>query len=412
MHVTFQLKTRKADSTGKAPVYTRITIDGKRAEFSIKRYVDPAKWISNPGAMRGTTEETKSVNAFINTVRFKLNEHHRLLFEANKPISAEAIKNAYLGLTEHGRTLVEVFKFHNSQMKELIGKDFSKGTHERYCAALKHIQDFMKWKYNTPDIPLRAIKFEFVTEFEYYLKVVKRCSHNTAIKYITNLRKIIRIALNNEWLERDPFANFKIKLREVKRECLSKGELELVASKTFATERLEQVRDIFLFCCYTGLAYADVKKLSPDHIVLGMDRKHWIKIDRTKTDTRSSIRLLPAAKTLMEKYETHPVCQREHRLFPVLSIQKMNAYLKEIADLCGITKPVTFHLARHTFATTVTLTNGVPIESVSRMLGHKSIRTTQHYAKIVDQKLSEDMALLEEKLNADSHTKKSIKKVV
>ncbi|MGV3529143.1 MAG: site-specific integrase [Flavisolibacter sp.] len=398
MHLSFQLKKSKADETGKAPIYARITIGGLRTEFSIKRTVDPDRWISNAGVVKGTTEESKSVNAHLATVRLKLQEHYRLLMEANKAIIPETVKNAYLGITEKGKTILEVFTYHNSQVKELIDKDYSFGTYERYCTALTHTRDFIQWKYNVSDLELKQINFEFITEFEYYLKTVRKCNHNTAIKYITNFKKIIRICLGNGWLERDPFANYKITLREVERECLTEEELNTVATKEFSTQRLEQVRDIFLFCCFTGLAYADVKKLSRDHIILGIDGEKWIKINRTKTDTRSSIPLLPIPASIIEKYASHPKCQADNRLLPVLSNQKMNGYLKEIADVCSITKNITSHLARHTFATTVTLTNGVPLESVSKMLGHKSLRTTQHYAKIIDRKVSEDMQLLKKKL--------------
>lgn len=397
MHLSFQLKKTKADESGKVPIYVRITINGLRTEFSLKRHVMPEKWVSGSGVVKGTNEESKSINAFLATVRLKLNEHYRLLMEANRPITPESVKNAYLGITEKGKTIIEVFKYHNSQVKELLDKDFSFGTYERYCTALSHTQEFIHWKYQVSDLEIKQISYEFITEFEFYLKTVKNCSHNTAIKYITNFKKIIRICIGNGWLERDPFTNYKITLREVERECLTEAELDAVAAKEFSTQRLEQVRDIFLFCCFTGLAYSDVKKLSKDHIIMGIDGEKWIKINRTKTDTRSSIPLLPIPGDIIEKYRNNLKCQAHNRLLPVLTNQKMNGYLKEIADLCGITKNITSHLARHTFATTVTLTNGVPLESVSKMLGHKSVRTTQHYAKIVDRKVSEDMQLLKAK---------------
>jgi site-specific recombinase XerD len=409
MHLSFQLKKSKADETGKAPIYARITINEVRTEFSIKRNVEPDRWLSNAGVVKGTTEESKSINAYLATVRLKLNEHYRLLMEANKPITVETVKNAYLGITEKGKTIIEVFKYHNSQVKELLDKDFSFGTYERYCTALSHTQEFIKLKYKVSDLEIKQINYEFITEFEYFLKTVRKCSHNTAIKYITNFKKIIRICIGNGWLERDPFTNYKITLREVERECLTEAELDVVAAKEFSTQRLEQVRDIFLFCCFTGLAYSDVKKLSKDHIIMGIDGEKWIKINRTKTDTRSSIPLLPIPTGIIAKYANNPKCKAENRLLPVLTNQKMNGYLKEIADLCGITKNITSHLARHTFATTVTLTNGVPLESVSKMLGHKSVRTTQHYAKIVDRKVSDDMQLLKEKF-ATNQEKKQLQK--
>ena len=397
MHLSFQLKTSKADALGKSPIYARITISGLRTEFSLKRSVEASRWLSHAGVVKGSNEDSKSINAFLSTVRLKLNEHYRLLLEANKSITPEVIKNAYLGIRERGKTVLEVFRYHNTQVSSLLDKDFSQGTYERYCTALKHTEDFIQWKYKVADLEIKFVTYEFITEFEYYLKTVRKCGHNTAIKYITNFKKIIRICIGNGWLERDPFINYKIQLREVEREFLTEQELQAIARKEFSIPRMEMVRDIFLFCCFTGLAYADVKKLAKEHIVLGIDGERWIKVNRTKTDTRSSIPILPIPAGIIEKYAQHPKCKAEKRLLPVLSNQKMNSYLKELADVCSINKNITFHLARHTFATTVTLTNGVPLESVSKMLGHKSVRTTQHYAKIVDRKVSDDMQVLKDK---------------
>ena len=213
-----------------------------------------------------------------------------------------------------------------------------------------------------------------------------------------NFKKIIRICLSNGWLEKDPFRAYKGKLNEVVPTFLTKSELHSVAQKEFVSERIIQVRDIFLFSCYTGLAYADVKKLKRIEIVTGFDGQQWVSTSRQKTDTASRIPLSPAAIEIINRYANHPQCQNEGRLLPVLSNQKMNAYLKEIADICGVNKQLTYHTARHTFATTVTLANGVPIETVSKMLGHKNIKTTQHCARILDSKVSEDMEVLKQKL--------------
>jgi integrase len=217
------------------------------------------------------------------------------------------------------------------------------------------------------------------------------------MKYLANFKKVVLLCIKNGWLERDPFAGFKFTKKEVERPYLTAVELQEMASKEFKAERLTLVRDIFLFCCYTGLAYVDVKKLKRTEIGVGVDGERWIFTKRQKTDTASRIPLLPTSLRLLEKYKHHPQCENG-RLLPVLSNQKMNAYLKEIADACGIDKTLTFHVARHTFATTVTLSNGVPIETVSKMLGHTNIRTTQHYAKVLDIKVSEDMKALREKL--------------
>ncbi|WP_462251445.1 site-specific integrase [Ferruginibacter sp.] len=235
------------------------------------------------------------------------------------------------------------------------------------------------------------------SNFVNFFKVTTACKTvNSAVKYVKNFGKIIRICISNNWLDKDPFVNYKSKFKEVVRAFLSQDEIDAIAAKEFSIERLGQVRD-FLFSCYTGLAYIDVKQLTRNNISLGIDGEKWIFISRQKTDTQSNIPLLPMAESVLDKYKNHPQCINEKSLLPVLSNRKMNSYLKEITDVCGITKELAFRIARHTFATTVTLTNGVSIESVSKMLGHRSIKSTQHYANILDRKVSDDMKILREK---------------
>jgi len=213
--------------------------------------------------------------------------------------------------------------------------------------------------------------------------------------------------LANDWLDKNPFANYKSKVREVERVYLTEAEIQLIIEKDFKTERLSLVRDIFLFSCFTGLAYIDVKNLIKSHVSFGIDGEKWIFTHRQKTEAASKIPILPVTQMIIDKYENHPQCINEDKLLHILSNQKMNAYLKEIAGVCGIEKELTFHIARHTFATTITLTNGVPIESVSKMLGHKNLHTTQHYAKILDRKVSEDMCILKHKLSLQTSITKS-----
>jgi site-specific recombinase XerD len=262
---------------------------------------------------------------------------------------------------------------------------------------LKHLQEYILWKYYVSDISITKIDYAFVTEFEFYLRSVKKCNNNTAVKYVRNFRKIIKICLDNDWLDKNPCSRYEGKMKEVERDFLTEEELNRIYSKRFSSERLNLVKDIFIFSCYTGLAYVDVKGLKKDHIALGIDGEKWIFKNRQKTDTKSKIPVLPIAQEIIEKYSNHPKCLNEDSILPILTNQKMNAYLKEVGDLCEISKEITFHMARHTFATSVTLTNGVPIETVSKMLGHKNIQTTQHYAKILDRKVSDDMKVLRDK---------------
>lgn len=307
------------------------------------------------------------------------------------------LKNKLVGKEDKVRTLIPIFKEHNERMEKLIGIEFAKGTLTRYKTCLKHVESFLKWKYNLSDIDLKKVDFAFLNDFEFYLKTEKFCNNNSAVKYLKNFGKIIRICLANKWLQKDPYLSYNSKFDKVTRLFLNEEEIDIIFKKDFRNERLSLVRDIFLFSCFTGLAYVDMQKLTRNNITTGLDGSQWIYTKRQKTKTTSNIPILAQAEKIIEKYRTHPACIISGRLLPVLSNQKMNAYLKEIGDLCGINKELTYHISRHTFATTVTLSNGVSIESVSKMLGHKSIKTTQHYAKILDKKVSEDMNLLKQK---------------
>ncbi|WP_292010473.1 site-specific integrase, partial [Chryseobacterium sp.] len=273
-------------------------------------------------------------------------------------------------------------------------REFSKGTWKRYETSLRHTQAFLKWKFNLSDIDVRHINPGFIADYEFYLRTVRNCSNNSAVKYIRNFQKIINICLNNEWISKNPFIGYKSKIESVDVRFLTDMQLQKIREKNFNSERLRIVRDIFVFCCYTGLAYIDAKNLTRDKVTTGIDTGLWIKTKRVKTKIEASIPLLPEAQKILRRYENHPKCVNENIALPVLSNQKMNGYLKEIGDLCEIDFDITFHTARHTFATTVTLNNGVPLETVSKMLGHANIRMTQHYAKIQDKKIGEDMLVL------------------
>ncbi|MGB4774551.1 MAG: site-specific integrase, partial [Daejeonella sp.] len=397
LNFLFYLKKPKGYVSGTVPIYLRLTVNGQRAEMSISRECQPERWNSDAGLARGTTEEVKALNAYISILQGKIHQYHNQLLATGEPITAETLKNKVAGKSERARSLVKIFEDHNRKIEALLNEEFAPGTLERYKTSLKHTVDFLKWKHNVSDIDIRKIDHAFVTDYEFYLRSVRKCNNNTAVKYIKNFGKIVRICIANGWLDKNPFANYKSKVKEVERAFLVEEEMQALASKEFVTERLNQVRDIFLFSCFTGLAYIDVKKLTKNNITIGIDGEKWIYTNRQKTDTRSNIPLLPMAEEIIAKYKEHPQCLNEGKLLPVLSNQKMNAYLKEMADVCGINKELTFHIARHTFATTVTLTNGVPIESVSKMLGHKNLRTTQHYAKILDRKISDDMRALRKK---------------
>ena len=394
----FYAKSTKANANGLLPIYVRLTVDGKRLEFSTKKFVEKSKWSNELSKMKGTTEEARSINSYLDLMKSKVLDAQMELIHRNQTLSIENFKSKLLGTEERQRMLVPIFKDHNNKIKELVGKEYAPGTLERYTTSLKHTIEFMQWKYNVSDIDITKIDHAFVTDYEFWLRSVRNCANNTAVKYLKNFNKIIKLCLANDWLEKNPFANYKSKVKEVERVYLTEVEIQSIIEKDFKTERLSLVRDIFLFSCFTGLAYIDVKNLTKSHISYGIDGEKWIFTHRQKTESASKIPILPVTQMIIDKYENHPQCLNEDKLLPILSNQKMNAYLKEIAGVCEIDKELTFHIARHTFATTVTLTNGVPIESVSKMLGHKNLRTTQHYAKVLDRKVSDDMKILKEKL--------------
>ncbi|MEN5435831.1 site-specific integrase [Sphingobacterium faecium] len=402
-------RAAKANKAGLHPIYVRITIQGKRTEFSTKKFITSAKWDPKTMKMKGTTEEARSINSYLESIKNKLTQTQIVLEYQGTELTLEKFMCAYLGKNMlRERTLIPIFQDHNNKIKALIGIDYSDGTHERYETSLKHTIEYIKFQYGTNDISISKIDHAFVTGYDFYLRTEKSCSNNTTVKYIKNFKKIIKICLANGWITMDPCLNYKIKLQEVERNILTQEELDKIANKIITIDRLDAVRDIFLFSCFTGLAYIDVKQLTPANLIKGIDGQLWIDTKRQKTNTPSRIPLLGTALDIIAKYHDHPKCNNENSLLPVASNQKMNAYLKEIATICGINKELTFHCARHTFATTVTLSNGVPIESVSKMLGHKSIRTTQHYAKITDRKVANDMDNL--KAVIEMQKAKSIKK--
>jgi site-specific recombinase XerD len=393
------LKKPKNYVQGSQPVYLRITVDAARMELSMQRECEPTRWNAHAGRANGTKEDIKSLNVYLDSVQAKVYEAHRSLLDKKEPITVENMKRKLGGVTERPRMLLEIFRYHNDQMQQLIQNDeFAKGTWVHFTTTCKHLANFIQQKFHQKDRSITEIDYSFIADFELYLKT-GICAHNTAMKYLGDFRKIVLLCLKKGWLQKDPFFGYKLSRREVNREVLTANELQAMADKQFASERVTLVRDIFLFSCFTGLAYADVAKLKRTEITIGIDGEKWVFTKRTKTDSPSRIPLLPMSLAILAKYEDHPKCCNSGLLLPVISNQKMNAYLKEIADLCGIHKPLTFHIARHTFATTVTLSNGVPMETVSKMLGHKNLRTTQHYAKILDKKISEDMQALRCKLS-------------
>lgn len=394
----FYLKQSKNQKKGPLYIYLKITVDGKSVELSSKRKCDPTKWNSASARAMGTKEDARELNYFLDALELQIFQAKRSLIEADREVSAQAIKDILTGNVEKRKRILEVFSVHNAQMKALQGVDFAASTMQRYNISYNHTRDFIKWKYGTDDKDIKDLDHEFISQYAFWLKTVRNCDHNTTMKYLVNFKKIVLICVKSKWLPGDPFSNFKLTRKPLERTALTDAELQRITEKDFENVRLSNVRDIFLFSCYTGLAYIDVKNLKRGDIQKGVDGEQWIFINRQKTNALSRIPLLKEAMGIIKKYDKHPKCIVNGVVLPVLTNQKMNSYLKEIADCCGIKVELTYHIARHTFATTVTLNNGVPIETVSKMLGHSTIKQTQHYAKTLDFKVSEDMNRLKKRL--------------
>lgn len=388
---------------GKAPISCRITVNGQRAELSAQREVAILDWDTKAQIVTGRNHEAKEINNHLAMIKVKLLNCQSKLEARGVPTTAEALKLEYTGIIERPRMLMEIIRQHNNDIKTLINKGYSKATWVKYETTKKHIEGFLKWKYSITDLNIKKLGFEFITDFEFYLRSQKNIDINTNGKYIKNVKKIIKECVAKNWLEKDPFMAYKVKAKKTERDFLTELELQSIQDKEFDMERLAQIRDVFVFSCYTGLAYIDLYNLSPNNISLGIDGEKWIFTHRQKTETASRIPLLPPAQAILDKYANHPATIQRKKLLPVPSNQKLNAYLKEIATTCKITKELTFHVARHTFATTVTLTNGVPIETVSKMLGHTKLQTTQIYARILDKKVSGDMQVLRNKFQTKAN---------
>jgi site-specific recombinase XerD len=390
---------RKTDSKGDVPLYARITYMGKRAEISIGRRIDPQKWDVESGYVRGSGQDIKDLNNHLIQVN---NDIYAAFYELKRTedfLTVEMIKSRYIGEGQARKMLLEVFDEHNKRMSELIGKDIVKGTLTKYLTIRAKVSDYIQYRFKKSDIFLHSLEYSFITGFEHYLKTEQSISHNVVMSYIKRVKRIVNIAVDNKFLGVSPFKEFVCTSKRTTRTELEEEELKALTEKKFTISRLEEVRDCYLFSCYTGYAFVDAYKLSSSNIVKGNDGEIWIVTDRTKSKIEAHVPLLPQAATIIEKYKNHPVCVLNNRLLPMISNQKMNAYLKEIATLCGIDKNLTTHTARHTFATTVTLENDVPIETVSKMLGHTKITTTQIYARVKRKKISQDMKKLMEKLN-------------
>lgn len=387
-------------------VYGRITVNGKRANISLQRKVILSEWDSKRGRAKGNKQESRLLNRYLDQVKNRIYIAYDELIKEKAFICSQSIKARFLGEDNEEYSLLTLIDYHNTQMSESL----TYGTLKNYFTTQKYIKLFLTKKRKIQDIYLSQLTYRFIVDFEKFLRSYtpedhqKQMENNTVMKHIQRLRKMVTLAYKMEWIEKDPFIKFKPTYIKNEREFLREDELQDIIEKEFSIERLTLVKDLFIFSCYTGLSYVDVMQLNEDNIALGIDGGRWIITNRQKTRNKVKIPLLPIAEMLINKYKGHIKTKKTRTLFPNISNQKLNSYLKEIADLCRIKKNLTFHIARHTFATTITLSNGVPIETVSKLLGHTKIATTQIYAKVIERKVSNDMASLRQKLNNKNET--------
>ena len=387
--VLFYLKKGSEKKNGEVMIMARITIDGKLCQFSTKQSILPENWNIAAGKAKG--KDAGRINALLEDIKASLNNIYHEQQRRDNYVTAEKVKNEFLGHSEKHETILDLFKKHNDDVKQLVGISKTIATYRKYEVTRRHLAEFIQSKYNISDIAINEITPMFITDFELYLRTTCKCSYNTTAKFLQFFKRIILIARNNGILIGDPFANYKIRLEKVDRGYLSEDEIKIILKKKMVSERLENVRDLFIFSCFTGLAFSDIHGLRKEHIVEDSNGVRWIRKGRQKTKIMCNIPLMEVPLKILEKYSTNEYCRKHGVLFPVLCNQKMNACLKELADICGIKKTLTTHVARHTFAT-FALANGVSIESVAKMLGHTNVQMTRHYARVLDRTVIREMS--------------------
>lgn len=395
--IMFYVQRGKVAPNGRVPIFTRLTVNGVKVHFSTKLSIQPDRWDAKKYCTLGVTKEEKNINRFLEELKGSIQRHYFDMQAAGEVVSATKIKRRLFCTDERCVSIQQVFdKYIEDYTKLVQMKKAGAPTLSRYKMAKQRVLEFAKEKYRVDDLPLTDIDKRFIEQFFIWLQLKHKICNNTAVKYVTRFSTVYKMARDCGWVNGDPFHFVKLKMEKVDRGYLTNDEIKIMMKKEFASERLEFIRDLFIFSCYTGLSFIDVAELREEHLTLWGDGHWWLNCHRHKTGVPFNVMLLDIPLQIIEKYKPE---RRYGYIFDVPTNQKVNEYLKEIADVCGIKKHLTFHVARHTFATTVTLGNGVPIETVSKMLGHTNIKTTQIYARITDQKVGSDMEVLATKLN-------------
>ncbi len=405
--VHFWLKKTAIKKDGTVPIYARITVDGNRADISVKKSVNEKYWCPITRRVKIKSSNAKNINDALSSIYSKLVDCHDILKDSGVVISALTIKLRYLGKDKPVVTIIDLMNYHRENDLEKLAP----GTVKNYPSTEKYIKRYILKDYKSLDFNLKKVDYAFVVGFESYLRNCpplrksQPLSNNGIMKHMERFQKLTNLALKHGWIKNNPFSLYQLMFEEFESPFLEQCEIDAIMSLNTDKLSVQRVRDVFIFSCYTGLCYVEVKNLREKNIVTGVDGEKWIMIRRQKTKVPVKVPLLDEAKEILASYKDYPFEVNESKLLPVLSSQKTNHYLKVIAKICNIDKKLTFHVARHTFATTITLLNDVPISTVSKLLSHKKLSTTQKYARVIEKKISMDMRELKGKLRANSKKK-------
>ena len=396
--ILFFIRESKARKNGNVPIEVMITVNGERNSFSTGKQIAIEKWDKTKQQVKGKDQETQNLNNYLKAIKAKLYQKEAELLERGFIITAQILYDAYFDKVESlkERSLFEVFEEHNQEQEKLVGNGVSKATHWVSVYTIRLLREFVQQKYKREDLYLRELNLNFIQSFHSFLRIDKGMAQNSSTKHLKLLKKIINLSVANSYMAFNPFSTYKVEREPVDIDFLDEEELRKIINFDTPLPRLERAKDMFLFGCFTGLSYIDIKTLTPEHFEKDNTGRIWIKKRRVKTGVLSRIPLLPIAKLILDKYKGR------EKLLPIQDPADINKYLKDIAILCGINKRICFHTSRHTFASTVTLANNISLEVVSKMLGHTNTRMTAHYAKLIDKCIGEQMDKLMDTFTGDS----------
>ena len=396
--ILFSIRESKARKNGNTPIEVTITVNGERCSFSTGKQIKVTSWDKNRQLVKGKDEEATSLNNYLKSVRAKLYEKEAELLDRGFIITAQLLYDAYFDKVEclKERSLLSVLEEHNTERKAMVGKTVAPATYWVFEYTGRLFKEFIQKKYERKDLYLREINLGFIQGFHAYLLGEKKMGQNSCTKHLKFLKKLLNLAVANSYISYNPVNAYKVEREPVEVDFLDEEELRKIINFDTPLPRLERAKDMFLFGCFTGLSYIDIKTLTPEHFEKDNAGRIWIKKRRVKTGVLSRIPLLPIAKLILDKYKGG------EKLLPIQDPADINKYLKDIAILCGINKRICFHTSRHTFASTVTLANNISLEVVSKMLGHTNTRMTAHYAKLIDKCIGEQMDKLMDTFTGDS----------